>query len=141
MTISNKLPLLLTMKNSKLKRKIESKTKMQNVLRSKFTKQANQLENVLMKPDTTQHIRFVWELLVEKFHALESADKELRDILAVNEMSPNDLSVYFDCCESFTKRFLYLKIRYDAYRQSIIARKKEPHGEDSVGYDVESKYL
>ncbi|KAJ8977402.1 hypothetical protein NQ317_003183 [Molorchus minor] len=96
---------------------MEQNKKRRKVLRSAFTKHANDIEAILASSDRTadvlRSIQVSWELLAQKHDAMKAADSDIYEEFLAADASEEDLLTEMEQCDNYEKRFADLKIRYN----------------------------
>ncbi|KAG5892383.1 hypothetical protein JTB14_035996 [Gonioctena quinquepunctata] len=98
---------------------MDQQKKHRKVLRAAFTKNANELDELLSEEIALQQVQVAWEVLLQKHENLLIANEEIYDTLLQENVSEEDLMLEIDCCEGYEKKFIDLRITY-GHRQKHV---------------------
>ncbi|KAJ8951485.1 hypothetical protein NQ318_000180, partial [Aromia moschata] len=98
---------------------MDIKRKQRKVIRTAFTKVANELDNLLASQDRTEEdlrrIQVTWELIISKHDLLKSIDGEIYEALLEADATEDDLLADMESCDIYEKKFTDLRFRCDSH--------------------------
>ncbi|KAJ8962359.1 hypothetical protein NQ318_018342 [Aromia moschata] len=98
---------------------MDIKRKQRKVIRTAFTKVANELDNLLASQDRTEEdlrrIQVTWELIISKHDLLKSIDGEIYEALLEADATEDDLLADMESCDIYEKKFIDLRFRCDSH--------------------------
>ncbi|KAG5869803.1 hypothetical protein JTB14_037538 [Gonioctena quinquepunctata] len=94
-------------------REMEQTKKHRSVLRSAFTKKANELEQLITaEVKDMQQIQVAWEILQQKYDALVVSESEVYESLLAQDASEEDLELEMESSDVYRVRFTTMKLRF-----------------------------
>ncbi|KAG5869805.1 hypothetical protein JTB14_037540 [Gonioctena quinquepunctata] len=95
------------------KREMEQTKKHRSVLRSAFTKKANELEQLItVEVKDMQQIQVAWGILQQKYDALVISESEVYESLLAQDASEEDLEFELESSDVYRVRFTTMKLRF-----------------------------
>ncbi|KAG5877324.1 hypothetical protein JTB14_017625 [Gonioctena quinquepunctata] len=92
---------------------MEQTKKHRSVLRSAFTKKANELEQLITaEVKDMQQIQVAWEILQQKYDALVLSESEVYESLLAQDASEEDLEHEMESSDVYRVRFTTMKLRF-----------------------------
>ncbi|KAJ8963176.1 hypothetical protein NQ318_018641 [Aromia moschata] len=112
---------------------LETKKKSRKVLRSSFTRQANELE-VLLNAETpvVESVKVLWELLQSKHEELGILDHAVYDLM-LDSAAEAELESEIEAHDAYLKKFTTLKVRYEKLFDDAEMAKAESSRSSSTG--------
>ncbi|KAJ8962702.1 hypothetical protein NQ318_001099 [Aromia moschata] len=112
---------------------LETKKKSRKVLRSSFTRQANELE-VLLNAETpvVESVKVLWELLQSKHEELGILDHAVYDLM-LDSAAEAELESEIEARDAYLKKFTTLKVRYEKLFDDAEMAKAESSRSSSTG--------
>ncbi|KAG5863273.1 hypothetical protein JTB14_027896 [Gonioctena quinquepunctata] len=92
---------------------MEQTKKHRSVLRSAFTKKANELDQLITaEVKDMQQIQVAWEILQQKYDALVVSEGEVYESLLAQDASKEDLELEMESSDVYRVRFTTMKLRF-----------------------------
>ncbi|KAG5892767.1 hypothetical protein JTB14_007983 [Gonioctena quinquepunctata] len=92
---------------------MEQTKKHRSVLRSAFTKKANELDQLITaEVKDMQQIQVAWEILQQKYDALVVSESEVYGALLAQDASEEDLELEMESSDVYRVRFTTMKLRF-----------------------------
>lgn len=106
---------------------MEQIKKNRKTARTMFTKNADELKQLLTEKPAMSKIKVSWELLVVKDNRLKSLDEEVYNLLLADaEVSEEDLLAELESCEAYRKQFVELNVMYEEAFNETRQASREP---------------
>ncbi|KAG5867106.1 hypothetical protein JTB14_009403 [Gonioctena quinquepunctata] len=94
-------------------REMEQTKKHRSVLRSAFTKKANELDQLITaEVKDMQQIQVAWEILQQKYDALVVSESKVYGALLAQDASEEDLELEMESSDVYRVRFTTMKLRF-----------------------------
>ncbi|KAG5866941.1 hypothetical protein JTB14_008192 [Gonioctena quinquepunctata] len=119
---------------------MEQTKKHRSVLRSAFTKKANELEQLITaEVKDMQQIQVAWEILQQKYDALVVSESEVYESLLAQDASEEDLELEMESSDVYRVRFTTMKLRFKKGAHDEEVRSIEKYRPNTRMWNVEPK--
>lgn len=96
---------------------MEQLKKSRKVLRSLFTKSANDMEELLVSGTAPLETRVAFEMFSSKSEKLRALDEEIYSLLLEEDSTEEVMMSELEGCENYTKNFTTIRLRYESFVQ------------------------
>lgn len=96
---------------------MEQLRKNRKILRTMFTKSANDLEELLTGEEVNLDVRVAFDMLNNKAEKLKALNEEIYDLLLSEDTEEDLVMTELEACDNYMKRFSLLSLRYESLMQ------------------------